>query len=320
MGIEPAVAGFLAAEELGEVMLMRFGRVRDSGELVDWDYVPHVLLDGLGGFAHMLRLYEGHEVGRVNGRETQPPPFGKKLTAIRDALAREKLSPHRPAVPWKHYDRSAIAGIPKAVGWAMLSEEESKKLAARHETSMNSRLLWALDRAASALLSGPHPPRLWLMPVNMRGASKAADRMTNPVCAIPVEFPEGSTARDVHAEVKEKFARGAHWGTWYLGLLRNAFGAAAMRKAIHAYYARPRHAWMGTFSNLGDWSAAGKKPNYFYIGVPPVTITNPLTAAVMGWGGRLTLSVQAHVAIASDPAQAMALAAEWKRLAIEASS
>jgi hypothetical protein len=317
---EPAVTGFLAAEELGEVMLMRYGRVDDAGELVEWDFVPHVLFDGLGGYAHMLKTYEGHEMGLVKGRETKPPPLGKILAALRDALAREKLSPHRPAVPWKRYERGAIPGIPRAVGWAVLNEEESKLLAARHATSMNSRLMWSLDRVASSLLVGPHPPRLWLMPVNMRGASEAADRMKNPVCAVPIEFQEGSSAVEVHAAIKEKFEKGAHWGTWYLGMLRSAFGANAMRSAIHAYYNRPRHAWMGTFSNLGDWSVAGKKPNFFYIGVPPVTITNPLTGAVMGWGGRLTLTLQAHAAIANDPKQAMEMAAEWKRLALEASA
>ena len=319
MAIEPAVASFLVAEELGEVMLMRYGRLREEDGPVEWDYVPHVLFDGLGGFAHMLRRYEGHEIGLVNGRETTPPTFTKKLAAVRAAMRREKQSPHRAPVPWKHYDRTVISGIPKAVGWAVLSEEESKLLGARHATSMNSRVLWALDRVASTLLSGPHKTRLWMMPVNMRGASKAADRMTNPVSAIPIEFSEGDSPLDVHAAVKEKLATGAHWGTWYLGLARHALGPSALRSAMKAYYARPRHAWLGTFSNLGDWSVPGKKPNYFYVGVPPVTITNPLTAAVIGWGGRFTLSLQAHAAIASDPVEAMGWAAEWKRLALEAS-
>jgi len=320
MTVEPAVTGFLVAEELGEVMLMRFGRLRDPDDQPDWDYIPHVLLDGLGAYAHMLRTYEGYELGLVNGREIEPPPFRKKMSAVRDALAREKLSPHRPIVPWKRYDRSAIAGIPKAIGWAVLSEEETARVTRRHKTSMNSRVLWAFDRAVAPLLGAPHPTRLWLMPVNMRGASEAANRMTNPVCAIPVGFKEGAPPEEVHAAVKEMFQTGAHWGTWYLGLMRHAFGPAAMRAAMRAYYARPRHAWMGTFSNLGDCTVKGRKANYLYVGVPPVTITNPITGAVMGWGGRLTLTLQAHAAIASDPAEAMAMAAEWKRLAVEAST
>ena len=319
MSVEPAVAGFLIAEELGEVMLMRFGRLRDPDAEPEWDYIPHVLLDGLGGFAHMLRTYEGHELKVSSSREVSPPSLKKKLSAVADALAREKKSPTRPPVPWKRYERSVIAGIPKAVGWAVLTEEESARVTRRHTTSMNSRVLWAFDRAVAPLLAGPHPPRLWLMPVNMRGATGAADRMTNPVCAMPIEFSEGSSPEEVHAAVKEKFERGAHWGTWYLGRARHLLGASAMRTAMRAYYARPRHAWMGTFSNLGDCSVPGRKPNYLYIGVPPATLIYPITGAVMGWGGRLTLTLQAHASIATDPAEAMSMAAEWKRLALVAS-
>jgi hypothetical protein len=319
--IEPAVLGFLIADELGEVMLMRYGRVREPGDDVQWDFIPHTLLDGLGGYAHMLKTYEGYERGSlVLGRENTPPPYRVRWRAVKDALAREKLSPTRPAVPWKRYERSAMSGIPRAVGWAMLDEEESKLLARRTTTSMNSRLMWAFDRAASVLLDGPHPPRLWLMPVNMRGASKAADAMTNPVCAIPVQFDEKASPEEVHAEIKEKFDSGAHWGTWYLGMMRHSLGPSVLRAAMRDYYARPRHAWMGTFSNLGDWTVPGRSARWYYLGVPPVTITNPLTGAVMGWGGRLTLTLQAHSAICIDPAVTMAMAAEWKRLALEAAA
>jgi hypothetical protein len=137
------------------------------------------------------------------------------------------------------------------------------------------------------------------------------------VCAVPVEFREGASPAEVHEAVRRILAEDAHWGVWYLGLARAKLGTAALRGAMHAYYARPRHAWMGTFSNLGDHSLQGVEPKYFYVGAPPPTVTHPITAAVMGWGGRLSLTVQAHAAVSEEPDAAMGWARRWKELALE---
>lgn len=317
--MEPAVAGFLAAEELGEVMLMRYGRLRTPESEPEWDYVPHVLFDGLGGFAHMLKVHEGYTLALPPARRMEAPPLGVRWKAMQAALAREKLSPTRKVVPWKRYDRSIVAGIPKAIGWAVLTPEESKRLAKRAATSMNSRLLWALDRAVSELLAEPHATRLWLMPVNMRGATEASLTMVNAVSAIPIAFDEGAAPEAVHAAIKEMFQAHAQWGNWDLSMLRAKFGYAAIRAALHAYYARPRHAWMGTFSNLGDLSDPKHEAKYTFIGVPPPSVSHPLTGAIMGWGGRITLTVQAHPVLDASAEDAMRWAATWKRLALEAS-
>jgi hypothetical protein len=320
MKLEAAALSFLALEELGEVMVMRYGRMKRPDDPPLWDYVPHVQFDGIGGFADILRRYEQHRADPIHAREASPPSLRTVLRGVRGVLDRARRSASRPGVPWERYERDVLPGIPTAVGWAVLDEEETKRVQARLSTSTNSRLLWALDKAIAPLVAGAHPPRLWLVPVNMRHAAGWTKDLINAVTPLPVEFEVGASPDQVHAAIKQRFEEGAHWATLYLHAAESRLAPARMQRSAVAYHRRPRHAWLGTFSNLGDWSVPGRPANWIFIGVPPVTLVHPISSAALTWGGRMTLTLQTHRAISEDPALATEMASTWKRLALEASS
>src|SRR5262245_25472229 len=51
---DPISPWFIAAEELGEFIGIRFGRLTESGE-PEWEFLPHTNYDGIGGLAEILR-------------------------------------------------------------------------------------------------------------------------------------------------------------------------------------------------------------------------------------------------------------------------
>ena len=52
---DPIRPWFDAAEEMGEFIGIRFGRVTPGAVEPEWMFLPHTDYDGIGGLAHLLR-------------------------------------------------------------------------------------------------------------------------------------------------------------------------------------------------------------------------------------------------------------------------
>src|ERR1043165_2317609 len=60
---DPIAPWFIAAEELGEFIGIRFGRVPPEGTEPEWMFLRHTDFDGIGGVAALLRARGGAPSG-----------------------------------------------------------------------------------------------------------------------------------------------------------------------------------------------------------------------------------------------------------------
>jgi hypothetical protein len=144
----------------------------------------------------------------------------------------------------------------------------------------------------------------------MRGAVGALEGLQNVAVAIPVSVAERASPAQVKSAIRAALESDAHWGAWYAIRLLAALGPARIRSQVTSYYARPRHASLGTFSSVGPYDI----PDAGWVAlVPPPLRTHPIAAGVVKLGGRLSLSLQVHPVLGGvDPNP---LVARWRAYA-----
>lgn len=307
---DPGGASFEVLEALGERVAITFGLVRGEGPT--WTAAPHTRFDGVGALAHLLRE-QGVDPGALPTL-TRPADPGL-LRTLWATLRHDPSGDRRPPARWRHFDPAARPG-PSAPppAWTSLTAHETADLTARARAqgaSLNSLLLAALDRVVrTRWAADPGAAGLWMIPVNMRGAVRAARDTANQSAYLPVPVTPDADARTVHAEVKRLLAANVHWATWLQATLGQVIGRRLYARAIRGYHARSTHPWRGGFSNLGEWTCPGHDADGVVF-VPPVTKTIPLTAGAITWRGRLGLALHAHPALAQDPAEWQACLDGW---------
>src|SRR5580698_7725509 len=95
---DPIKPWFTAAEELGEFIGIRFGRIAPGTSEPEWIFLSHKECDGIGGFAKILRE-RGVKLGRLP--QIRHPASPSKLAVLR-TLPRF-LEPRRP-LKWAPFD------------------------------------------------------------------------------------------------------------------------------------------------------------------------------------------------------------------------
>ncbi len=129
--MDPIVARFLAAEELGEVTLIRFGRLPPNAPEdcePEWSFLPHVRMDGQAAFVHEVATHEGVTLPPPAPPRGMPLSTAQRFRAVLATLARARQARSGPHVRWKRFDRSAVPSIPSAVGYSLLSIDETRRV------------------------------------------------------------------------------------------------------------------------------------------------------------------------------------------------
>lgn len=296
-------AWFPIMEALGEDTRIPFGRYDPSTRTMEWLRIPHEEVDGVGGLTNLLAA-RNWKTGPLP-RRTEPRPNWWNL-AVSFVRYQPWVQPRSTAfLAYDYSKRGETCGI----RWRVFEREETLKLrtqAERHGVSLNSFLLSALNTAATSLFLRPgSPTAFWWIPVNMRGAARKSDPASNHSSYLGVKLSAGMPAREVHHAIKLQLARRMHWGSW-MGIHIGAFIGLRGMYWIMRQYEKKRNCWMGTFTNLGEWPPPGYEP-------PPegdrcgwavsstVTVSHPIGAACLVWDGRLTLTLQIHPALTTDP-------------------
>jgi hypothetical protein len=287
----------------GEYIGMRGGRLQPDGSIA-WTFLSHADYDGLGGFVHLLRRDAGAQV-EVPVRKSRKPSVWARAGALLQLLARKP----QPAAAWKDMDaadksRSTVPGT--AFAAKLLDAQQTRQLAAKARTlgvPLNSLLLSALGRASQDYLEGG--PALWMMPVNMRGPVKLAVDTANQTGYLQMDIPPDATPSRVHEQVKLALRRRDHWATWLFLNAGRIVGHAGMRAIyklqMSRFQSRP---FVGSFTNLGSWNGHGE-----WFVAPPVARTCPVGVGVIICNGQLSMTIEAH--------HAMAAGAQWSRVLLE---
>src|SRR5579859_4795570 len=121
---DPIKQWFVAAEELGEFVGIRFGRIAPGKTEPEWIYLSHMEFDGIGGFADILRKRGATTLGRLPQVRHPAPP--SKLSLLK--LLPKFIAPRR-SLNWAPFEgkpeTSTNRKSPPAAAWHVFNEEET---------------------------------------------------------------------------------------------------------------------------------------------------------------------------------------------------
>ncbi len=296
---------FLAAEELGEYIGMRFARIAPGTTEPEWMFPRHADYDGVGWFGDNLRR-NGVVLERLPTIRHPAAPPRLALLRILPSYLRPR---HR--LKWRPLECSSTAHNgsepPPAVAWHLFDEEATTQI--RHvcrkvQVTMNSFLLKHLTKAIRPFLEDQSSAVPWMIPVNVRGKVKEVRDTANYTSYVRIEVQSYETMHDIHRNIYTELCRGEHWAHWQAYQL-GRFLTAGMRKyLITTELAMPQ--WnLGAFSNMGDWDPNKEITQPGCLGgwlvCPPVLRFQQVGVGCLTFQNRLSLTIQTHPELTTDP-------------------
>jgi hypothetical protein len=303
---DPIGLWFVAAEELGEFVGIRFGRLPPGANEPEWIFLPHTRFDGIGGLAEILRS-KGAQVERLP--QIKCPVAPSWLSLLR--AVPKYLSPRR-RVKWRRMERKPAGGNssrpPRAVAWHVFDEETTAQIrreCRKADVTVNSFLLKHLTRAIHPFLEDRSSVVPWMIPVNIRGRVERGRDSAIHTSYVGVKVRSSDKVRDVHRNVYSALHAGEHWANWRMYLLGRFITPGMRRYLVSSGWALSQ--WnLGGFSNLGDWDPDKKITQADCQGAwlfcPPVLRVLSVAAGCVTFQNRLSLTIQAHPSLTTDPA------------------
>ena len=309
---DPIRPWFEALESMGEFVGIRFGHIKPGSSEVEWYFLSHIEVDGIGGFAKLLRE-RGADL-RDLPRITHPAPlsWGSFVRSIP-----QLLGPRR-RLKWK----ALPTGSPlppnsptPAVAWHVFSEEQTAKIrrsARSSQVTVNSLLLKYLDRVVRPYLEDPSKAIPWMVPVNMRGKADQPEDTANHSSYVGIRVFASEGARDVQRHIYESLAKGRHCANWK-AFDATRFTSPGMKRHL-IRTDRATSQWnLGSFSNLGVWDAdkhidaSGCQGAWLF--APPTLAIQLIGAGCVTFQGKLSLTLHVHPDLTTAPE----VPAEWMR-------
>lgn len=322
---DPISPWFIAAEELGEYIGIRFGHVTPGSVDPEWIFLRHTDFDGIGGFAEILRQ-RGAQLNRLP--QIKHPASPSRIALLKSLL--KSLGP-RHRLRWGPLERGPLpptsAQPPPAVAWTLFDESvttQIRRVCRKTGVTVNSFLLKHLTKAIRPFLEDQSAVVPWMIPVNMRG-KVIRDRDTDNYSSyIGIKVRSYETVHDVHQNIYATLGRGEHWANWSAYKL-GRFLSHAMRKYLVATEKCMSQWNLGGFSNLGDWDSEKSIINAACEGgwlfCPPVLRCQLIGAGCLTFQNRLSLVIQTHPDLTTEPAVPRRWVQEWvKEIEIDLAS
>lgn len=298
-------------EEFGDDPDIAYAPVQSNGQALQWHFLRHQDVDGMGMFLQALR---------AQGVTLDVPRYSGDVPSTwrRVQYAWRKFRTRTPQpVQWKTWQPTPDGRVAKHAALRqglVLTPEQTQAVLAnakRHQVTLNSFLLWALNRATAQSLTAAETPRAWGNTINLRGAVAADSEEENQSSIITVVFDDQDSPQRLHQIVRQLFDDGHHWGSWDFLSTICRFGPNLVRKQIRRYYGS-NNSQMGTFSNMGVWNwdtSDGAVPYLYFC--PPCTRTAPVGAAAGTLNGSLCLTLALHPFLRPDAALLALLLQDW---------
>lgn len=312
---DPINAWFDAAEELGEYIGIRFGRIAPGTAEPEWIFLRHTEFDGIGGIAEILRR-RGAEIPCLAQIKHPSPP--SNLAALK--LLPKYLQP-RPKVKWASLEQSPAVDNrgkpPSAVAWHVFDETTTtqiRRVSRKTGVTVNSFLLKHLTKAIRPFLKDQSSAVPWMIPVNLRGKVFRDRDTANYSSCVGIKVQSYETVHDVHQSIYAALANGEHWANWQ-GYQLGKFLTARMKKLLINKEMAMSQRNLGSFSNLGDWDPEKKitQPDCAggWLFCPPVLRCQVLGAGCMTFQNRLSLVIQVHPELTRDSGVPKAWMQHW---------
>lgn len=295
---DPIAPWFNAAEELGEYIGIRFGRIPPGQTEPEWIFLRHIDFDGIGGLAEILRKRDAVLDRLSQMKHPVAPSWFSLLKCLpkylkpRHQLEWDSLKGERRA--------STVSEPPKAVAWHVFDEAtttEIRRVCRKAGVTVNSFLLKHLTKAIRPFLKDQSSVVPWMIPVNLRGKVSRERDTANFSSYVGMKVKSYETVHDVHQNIYAALESGEHWANWHAYQL-GRFANNAVRKYLISTN-RAMSQWnLGSFSNLGDWdpekkiSQADCQGSWLF--TPPVLRCQLVGAGCVTFQNRLSLAIQIH--------------------------
>ncbi len=317
---------FLAAEELGEYIGIRFGRLAPGSDEPEWIFLRHTEVDGIGGLAEILRQRGAEVDDLLQIKHPARPSWLPLLKALP-----KYLKPRR-RLRWATLDgingnHSHANQPPPAVAWHVFDDTVTthiRRACRKAGVTVNSFLLKHLTKAIRPSLQDQSSVVPWMMPVNLRGKVRRGRDTANHSSYVGVKVRSYETIHDVHQNIYSALGRGEHWANWHAYHL-GRFLTSGIKKALISRGLATAEWHLGGFSNLGDWDPERKISQLDCQGTwlfcPPVLRCQVVGAGVVTFQNQLSLTIQVHPDITTDPAVPQGWVSLWvKEIEIELAS
>lgn len=285
-------------------MGIRYGRVPQGSNEVEWHFVSHIDCDGIGGLGRLLRE---RGIGMAKLPETKHPCRG--VIAPLWNLRRDSRKEVKCAVRADWLSLGCGTRIPEAVAWHLFTVEETLEVVNRCRRTgltVNSFLLKHLDHAVRPGIGKPEARLRWLIPVNLRGDIHYDDDTANHVSCVETCIAPDDSIEAIQADILRRLKRGEHRANHLLfmvgGLLSHEVKVDLLRRER-----AKRKGNIGSFSNLGVWEASGSCGDG-WVFCPPVVSGQLLGAGCVTFQGRLGMAIQSH---SSSPAVVEGWMTRW---------
>lgn len=305
---------FVAGQELGEYIGIRFGRLAPGATEPEWIFLPHTDFDGIGGLAEILRR-RGANLNRLPQiRYPAEPSLSPLLRSLPSYLRpRRRLN-------WAiegEQPQKVLREPPSAVAWHVFDEGETTQIrrACRNAgVTVNSFLLKHLTKAVRPYLRDHSSVVPWMIPVNLRGKVSMDQDTANHSSYIGVKVQSYETVNDIHRNIYAALGKGEHWSNWYSYQLGRFISSGMRRYLVEKELAMPQW-FLGGFSNLGDWDPYREITAEQCLGgwlfSPPVLRCQLLGAGCVTFQNQLSLVIQVHPDLATKPELPRAWMQNW---------
>lgn len=305
---------FIAVEALNEFIGMRFARIAPGKSEPEWIFVRHADYDGIGA----IKMMFGERGGTVELPQAKHPAQPSWRSFFR--LLKMHLQP-RSRLTWKNLGPSAkltdSSQPPPAVAWHAFDEATTTRMrdvCRKADVTMNSFLLINLTKTIRPYLEDLSPTVPWMIPVNLRGRVACERDTANHTSYLSVKVRPSDSVQDIHQNINAAMEREEHCANWFAYGLEK-FTTHGLRKFLIAKELATSQWNIGAFSNLGVWDPEKKITQPECLGdwlvCPPVLRFQLIGAGCLSFQGKLTLTIQAHPELTTDPAIPKAWMRHW---------
>ncbi|MDB6021938.1 MAG: hypothetical protein JWQ04_1795 [Pedosphaera sp.] len=314
---DPIRSWFLAAEELGEYIGIRFGRIPPGATEPEWIFLRHTDFDGIGGFADILRQRGASLTRLAQLKHPSNPSWMPFIKSIPKLM--KSRHPLEWGIPAGKTATTTNSKPPPAVAWHVFDEAETTRIrraCRKGGVTVNSFLLKHLSKAVRPCLKDESSAIPWMVPVNLRGKVVRERDTSNYSSYVGVKICSYETVHDVHQKIYNALGRGEHWANWYAYESGRLLGKGMKKRFVATGRCMPEW-YLGGFSNLGDWDAEKKITQHGCLGgwvfTPPVLRCQLVGAGCVTFQNRLSLTVQAHPELTTDVAIPQGWIQDWVR-------
>lgn len=299
---------------------LKFEIMKDFGECIDIVFIkkqsidspkdsdefyiiPHSKADGISAILKFLEKVFGVKKSNLPIVKITKKPFLLR----RLFLAYKHLKRQSPQKYIYKNDQKNIKGAPAGLCYFIFNEEQTNKLNAyclKEKVSINSLLLYALDKVTQLKILKHEQKRVWMMPVNIRDQDHKKYRTGNHVTTLSVHLEKFQkyTPTLINKQIREQLKSGIIWGGKIIANAPKFIGEKRLRK-IGANVKSP---YIGLCSNIGSWPNLyedlneKQKISQHIIVAPPATSFCPVALAIMTWNECLTLCLELHPSLSQN--------------------